>query len=136
MTNTTGGCACGAIRYELTAEPMGQVACHCRACQYAAGGSPTLAMIVPKAALSITKGAPRTYWSLGDNGAKVGRSFCETCGSPVFSEPASAEIAVVKVGSLDDPSQFTPQVHIWTSAAQPWHHIDASVPTFAKQFGE
>jgi len=121
MTNRTGGCFCGAIRYELTAEPVFQVACHCRACQYASGGAPTLAMIVPRAALKLTKGTPKTFWAEGDSGNKVGRSFCEACGSPVFSEPSSSDIAVIKVGSLDDPSDFKVQADIWMKAAQPWH---------------
>ena len=63
MTTRTGGCACDAVRYEISAEPVFQVACHCRACQYASGGAPTLAMIVPKEALKVTKGEPRFYWS-------------------------------------------------------------------------
>ena len=121
MTTRTGGCFCGAIRYELTADPVFQVACHCRACQYASGGAPTLAMIVPRAALKITKGQPRTFWAEGDSGGKVGRSFCEVCGSPVFSEPTSGDIAVIKVGSLHDPSHFKVQADIWMGAAQPWH---------------
>ena len=122
MTPKTGGCLCGAVRYELAAEPIVQVACHCRACQRASGGSPTLGMVVPKAALKITQGEPRYYWSAGDTGAKVGRAFCEVCGAPVFSEPAvNPDIAVIKIGSLDDPSAFAVQMDMWMAAAQPWH---------------
>ncbi len=122
MANAAGGCLCGAVRYEITAEPMFQVACHCRACQLTSGGSPTLAVIVPEAALKVTKGEPRTFWSNGESGAAVGRSFCETCGSPLFSKPAANSwIAVIKVGSLDDPSGFKVQADIWMGAAQPWH---------------
>jgi hypothetical protein len=122
MTIATGGCLCGAIRYEVSAEPIVQVACHCRACQYISGGSPTLALVVPRPALKVTQGAPRTYWSTGDSGGRVGRSFCEICGTAVFSEPPGAgDIAVIKVGSLDDPSAFKVQADIWMKAAQPWH---------------
>ena len=122
MTPKTGGCLCGAVRYELTAEPIAQVACHCRACQRASGGSPTLGMVVPKAALKITQGEPRFYWSAGDTGAKVGRAFCGACGAPLFSDlEANPDIAVVKVGGLDDPSAFAVQVDMWMAAAQPWH---------------
>jgi len=122
MTTRTGGCLCGAIRYELTAEPIFQVACHCRACQYVSGGSPTLAMIAPKAALRITQGEPRTYWSKAESGAKVGRSFCAACGTPLFFQPAANDdIAVIKVGGLDDPSDFKVQADIWMNTAQPWH---------------
>ena len=122
MTHATGGCLCGAIRYELDAEPMFQVACHCRACQYTSGGSPTLAMGAPAAGLKITSGEPRVFWAAGDSGAKVGRSFCETCGTPLFSWlESNAQMVVIKVGSLDDPSAFTVQADIWMGAAQPWH---------------
>jgi hypothetical protein len=133
MTTRDGGCACGAVRYEISAEPVFQVACHCRACQYASGGAPTLAMIVPKDALKITKGEPRFYWSTGDSGAKVGRGFCESCGSPLYSLPeANTAIAVIKVGSLDDPSAFQVQADIWTSAAQPWHRLHEGAARFDK----
>ena len=42
----------------------------------------------------------------------------------------------IKLGSLDDPSRYAPSGHIWTSSAQPWHHIDTNAPiVFAKNFG-
>ncbi|HWA63731.1 MAG TPA: GFA family protein [Caulobacteraceae bacterium] len=121
MTTRTGGCFCGAIRYEVEGDPMMQIACHCRACQYAAGGSPTLAMLFPRSNLKVLKGQPRTWWAETDTGNKVGRSFCEACGTHVFSEPTVSELAVIKVGSLDDPSDFKPQLDIWMKTAQPWH---------------
>ena len=131
MTTITGGCACGAVRYEISADPIFQVACHCRACQYASGGAPTLAALVPKAAFRITKGEAKTYWSDGDSGAQVGRSFCAECGTPLFSQPAAnGDIAVIKVGGLDDPSRFTVQANIYAKAAQPWHHMAEGVPRF------
>lgn len=136
MTTRTGGCACGAVRYEVEGDPIAQVACHCRACQYASGGAPTLAMLFPRPALKVTKGEARTYWSQGDSGGKVGRSFCAACGTPLFSEPVDAgAMAVVKVGSLDDPSQFKPQLHIWTELAQPWHRFEEGVPQMARNPG-
>jgi hypothetical protein len=121
MTTRTGGCLCGAIRYELTAEPQFQVACHCRACQYVSGGSPTLAMVAPKAAFTITQGTPRAHRSKAESGADLARCFCEVCGTPIYSQPANPDIVVVKVGSLDDPSDFKVQADIWMKAAQPWH---------------
>jgi len=120
---TTGGCFCGAIRYEIASPPIFQFACHCRACQHSTGGSPTLGIIVPAAAFTITKGEPRTYWSVGESGGRVGRCFCETCGSPLFSKlEGSPDMLPVKVGSLDDPAAFQVQADMWMSEAQPWHH--------------
>jgi len=118
---TNGGCLCGAVRYELAGDPMAHIACHCRACQYVSGGSPTLVILYPKSALTMERGQVKTYWSTADSGATVGRSFCEACGTPLFAAPQdNAPFVAVKVGTLDDPSRFKPQLDIWRSAAQPW----------------
>ena len=86
----------------------------------------------PAAALTVTQGEARTYWAEGDSGGRVGRSFCEACGTPLFAAPeAMSGMINVKVGSLDDPSAFAPQVLIYTKDAQPWHHMAEGVPTFA-----
>jgi hypothetical protein len=119
---TQGGCLCSAVRYEISAPPLVSIACHCRACQYVAGGAPTLVMAFPKSAVTITKGAAKTFWSTADSGAKVGRSFCHACGTPLFAAPEhNADFVAVKVGSLDDPSGFKVQLDIWRRTAQPWH---------------
>ncbi|MHB8528073.1 MAG: GFA family protein [Caulobacteraceae bacterium] len=122
MTHAQGGCLCRAVRYEISAEPVFQIACHCRDCQHVSGGAPALIAVVPKGAFKITKGRPRTYRSKADSGAEVARSFCADCGAPLFSEPAGiGEIVAVKIGSLDDPSAFHVQADIWMRSAQPWH---------------
>ncbi len=126
----TGGCLCGAVRYSIEAEPLFQFACHCRACQHATGGSPTLGMIVPKAALTITRGEAKGYASRGESGAGVERQFCGACGSPLFSKLESQpDLMVVKVGSLDDPSAFKVGVDMWMSEAQPWHRPHEGAPS-------
>ena len=131
MSATTGGCACGAVRYEFDDEAVFQIACHCRACQYASGGAPTYGMLVPRAAMRVTQGSPRTYFTQADSGAEVVRQFCETCGTPLFAQPsADSPLVGLKVGSLDDPSPFKPQVHIWTEAAPPWHPFEPGVARF------
>ena len=132
MTTRTGGCACGAVRYELTAEPVFQVVCHCRSCQYTAGGGPTLGMIIPKAGFKLTKGEPRIYWTQGDSGGRIGRAFYEVCGTPLYSAPEANDdnIVVIKPGSLDDPSVFAPQANLYTKDAQPWHRMTEGLMNF------
>jgi hypothetical protein len=51
----TGGCACGAIRYEVTEEPMVMFNCHCRDCQKTTGGGYTPVFYVPATAFKINK---------------------------------------------------------------------------------
>ena len=124
----TGGCLCGKIRYEADAEWFLAIRCHCRDCQYVSGGEPTAAFSVALGALRV-QGEPRVYRSKADSGVAVFRSFCADCGTPLFAgNERDAEFVAIKLGSLDDPSKYAPAGHIWTSSAQPWHHIDPSAP--------
>jgi hypothetical protein len=127
-----GGCACKAIRYDVSAEPFAVMECHCRDCQYASGGAATVAVVLPKPAFALTKGTPKAYTVTGDNGGAVTRFFCGDCGSPIYSTPHNAPIAVVKAGSLDDPSWLKLGGALYTSSAQPWAHIDRNLPAFEK----
>lgn len=129
----TGGCLCGAIRYEVSADPMFQAICHCRDCQYVSGGAPANVILTPAAAITLTKGQTRVYWMEAESGARIGREFCENCGTPLFSELESQpQMKVIKVGGLDDPSAFAPALHIWTGSAQPWHRLNPDLPKFPK----
>jgi hypothetical protein len=127
----TGGCLCGAVRYEVDGEPQAQFVCHCRACQYGSGGAGANVIVVSRKTFNITRGAPRTYWSRSDSGAQIGRQFCEICGTPLFSDlEAQPDLLVLKVGGLDDPSIFEPAANLWAGAAQPWHRLDPTIPSF------
>lgn len=132
-TSFTGGCLCGAVRYEATGEPAGTAICHCRDCQYVSGGEPASLVIVGRDALKITKGALKDFTKKGDSGKNVTRKFCAECGTQVLSDVESApQIWVIKVGTLDDPSAFKAGVVLYTSSAQPWAHMPDGVPQMPK----
>lgn len=118
----TGGCACGEIRYGFYEPTVGNVACHCRACQYASGGGPSYVVTARREEFRITKGRPKEFTTLSEAGNHVTRYFCGDCGSPIYScSDAQEDYCAVKVGSLDEPEQYKPRTHIWMSEAQPWH---------------
>ena len=128
MQSLKGGCACKAVRYEVTAEPIVSGACYCRACQYASGGAPAYAIMVLRSGVTVT-GTPEVWWSVSDSGTKVAREFCGTCGTPLWSHNSgNPEVLALRAGSLDDPSVFQSAGSIWVSAAQPWHRIDRTLP--------
>ena|SRR5688572_29325609 len=77
----TGGCACGAIRYECSAEPREMFQCHCRDCQRASGGVGAFALLVPKESFKFTKGTPRYHFTQSEMGFQHKRGFCPECGS-------------------------------------------------------
>jgi hypothetical protein len=130
-TTFTGGCVCGAIRYECSAEPITMFNCHCRDCQRTTGSAFSPVVYLPAKAFKITQGTPRYYSTSSEMGGENKRGYCADCGSRLFGG-ASDEGQGVLASSLDDPSLFKPQMDMWTSDAQPWDHLDASLPQFEK----
>lgn len=111
----TGGCFCGACRYETTAEPINIRACHCRMCQKAIGASFNARVLVPLDRLMIE--GPVGWHASSET---LRRGFCTICGTTLFSERASANAIGLTMGSLDDPNRFFPAEHIWLSSRQAW----------------
>jgi hypothetical protein len=131
----SGGCLCGAIRYEVTWPPAATVICHCKDCQRQAGSAMSIIAAVPRDALTIT-GELTTYQGTGESGGPVFRRFCGTCGSPIISEipgPQTEGMAYIKAGTLDDTSGLTPSAHIWASSAQDWFPIPKGAVRVEKQ---
>jgi hypothetical protein len=129
----TGGCACGAIRYETTAEPVVMFHCHCRDCQRASGGPFTSFVIVPAEAFRFSQGSLRLHDSPSHRGGKTHRGFCADCGSPILAKTdANPDIVAIRTASLDDASWFNPQMDVWTSDAHPWDQMNPALPKFEK----
>ena len=129
----SGGCLCGAIRYESSAEPVFSINCHCRDCQQTTGTAYAPVLVVPKDALKITKGEPKYYTANSDSGETVSRGFCPECGAGIFSKlSANPDVMGLKAASLDDPSWFKPAMDIYTDSAQPWDVMDPDVPKVPK----
>ena len=105
-TSLTGGCQCGAVRYECSAEPLFTGNCHCRDCQKATGGAYVPAFAVPVQSVKIT-GDVKYYESRSDSGNTFSRGFCPTCGGRVFGKTSGfPQFILITAGSLDDPSRF------------------------------
>ena len=133
MGSFEGGCLCGAIRYRAGGNSFGSVACHCRDCQRIASGSAANFLIMRKAEVSVTQGRAQAWTKQGDSGRAITRSFCGTCGSPLFiALEALPDMAGIAAGSLDDPSAFKPGMEIWLDSAPPWHRPEPDVPHFKK----
>jgi hypothetical protein len=132
----TGGCLCGAVRYETEADPVVMVNCHCRDCQRAGGSGYAPFVIVPKAAVKIA-GEARTYRTIGDAGLAVERGFCPTCGSPLFAKlERMPDVLGLQAASLDDPALYKPGLDLFTSSAQPWVHMAADTEKKPRGFSD
>lgn len=127
-TSFSGGCACGAIRYESSAEPLTMSNCHCRDCQRASGSAFFPGVYVAKEDLTVS-GDVMYYENTADSGNIQRRGFCRECGSPVFVRPtAYPDLVGLWAGSLDDPRWYRPAVNIWTASAQPWDYLNPTIP--------
>jgi hypothetical protein len=132
MADRTGGCACGAIRFKITAPLMGVGVCHCTDCQKASGGPPNYVALAPTAAFEVTNGEAKVYYSKGDSGQDAGRAFCPECGTPLWSLAAGAPFTPVKLGALDEHADLSPTLHLYVSSAPPWHLMHDGLPQFPK----
>jgi hypothetical protein len=126
----TGGCACGAIRYNIAAEPLVMNDCQCRQCQRESGTGHASHLTFPRSAVSVQGDA--THWDLvGDTGTVKTRAFCPSCGSPVYMTFRDMpDYFTVRAGSLDDPSRYRPQLVSWSAAGYAWDHLDPDLPKF------
>ena len=135
MPKLTGGCLCGAVRYEAEADPLFVGVCHCRNCQKASGTAFATAIGIPEAAMSVT-GTLKSYQDRGDSGKAMARRFCPECGSSLFDVAEAVPDAVmVLAGTLDDPSWVKPAVEIYCDSAQPWVALGGGMQRFPKMIG-
>ena len=128
-----GGCYCGSLRYQVEGDAMFKGQCHCRECQYIAGGSPNIVMGMPEAGFKYTKGAPKIF-RRSDLDNPVTREFCAECGTHILAKaPALPGAVLLKVGTFDDPSLFgTPQMAIFAIERQVFHQLPQGAPAFER----
>jgi hypothetical protein len=120
----TGGCLCGAIRYEISAHPLLLYACHCTNCQTQSGSAFAMNMPVATAAFLIVKGEPKGWHRLSPSGAEAASWFCGDCAGRIHgTRPSRPESVTVRAGSLDDTSWINPAAHMFVRSAQPWLHL-------------
>jgi len=134
MTTYKGRCQCGDISYEVTGEPLLSGNCHCRDCQRATGSAMAAVMLFPKEGFKLLQGEAKYYDLKADSGSRISRGFCPNCGSPMFTLLEMAPDAIaIKAASLDDPTLYHPEMHLYTSSAQPWDPIpDDELAKFPK----
>jgi hypothetical protein len=128
----TGSCACGAVRFQCSAEPIAMYNCHCRGCQKINGAPFAPLLVLPSNKTSfLGKQSELPHPIKEDKHAR--RSSCSKCGSPLLSHSATmSDIFLINAMSLDDPSWFCPVADIWTANAQPWVRLDRHIPKVFK----
>lgn len=128
----SGGCYCGALKYEAKGEPMASFQCHCRECQFYSGGGANYSMAMPIDGFHYTQGKPKEF-TRSDLEVAATRAFCGECGTAVASYyPGPPHAMILKVGCFDDPSVFQPAMALFTCDKQLFHHIPDDLPSFER----
>jgi hypothetical protein len=121
-----GHCLCGAVRYELDAEPTVLSNCHCQFCRRAHGAAFATTALVPTSALRIVAGEASIQ-------RHQGRFFCRTCGSRLFnrsdSHPQATSLVVTSLAREHEPS-LRPAAHLNVESKAPWYEILDAAPQF------
>ena len=117
-----GGCACRALRYKLTADPLIVHACHCRDCQRLTGSAFVTNIWIEKKFVQAGAAAPKSFKLTAGSGKDHEVFFCGTCGTYLWSQydASPGDTLLVRAGTLDKPEAVKPDVHIFTRSKLPW----------------
>lgn len=113
----SGGCQCGAIRFEADGPPKFISNCHCQSCRKATGAAFSTWVGFESERTKWAKGAPYFYAS----SEGVERGYCQACGTPLTyaGEKWAGELHFL-IGVFDDPSLFTPRTEAFPEDALSW----------------
>jgi hypothetical protein len=125
-----GGCACGALRYRLASEPMFIHCCHCLNCQRQTGSAFVINLLIEADRVEILAGTPQRVDAPRDDGSAQRIFRCPVCQVAVFSEYSRPEVRFVRAGTLDDPADIRPDVHIFTRSKVGWVILPEGTPRF------
>ena len=122
--NRDGGCTCGQVRYRLTSEPMIVHSCHCRGCQKNSGSAFAVNALFETDRVVLVSGEVENVTVPTPSGTGQIITRCANCKVAVWSSynmgGLREYIRFIRVGTLDDPDQMPPDVHIYTCSKQPW----------------
>ena len=129
----TGGCACGAIRYEISAEPLFMNHCQCRDCQGRSGTGHGSYLTFPSRSDVKLNGEARQWDIVADSGNVKSHAFCPACGSPDYLMfAAMPDLFTIHAASLDDPTRYKPQAVTYGVRGHSWDSLDPALPKFDK----
>ncbi len=120
----TGGCLCGAVRFEVTGAPYLTAYCHCRMCQRSSGSILTSWADFKEDKFRCTQGEIKYYKS----SKYQRRGFCDNCGSTLIQRPVEGDSVAVPTGSFDQSERFPMMEHCGIESQVPWLKIKDNLP--------
>lgn len=131
----TGGCLCGAVRYQLTQDPIWSHNCHCSRCRKSGGAAFASNLFFPQEALSYATGEELIRSFKVPDAERFTHVFCGRCGSTLPFLNDARRLVGVPMGTLDGDPGFAPRAHIFVDSKAPWFEITDSLPQYAEGLG-
>lgn len=124
-----GGCACGAVRYRIKREPMFVHCCHCTSCQTETGSAFVINALVESDEVETLKGLPQPVMTPSESGRGQQIWRCPGCQVALWSNYGGSMdvLRFVRVGTLDQPGEVEPDIHIYTRSKLPWVRLPEGV---------
>ena len=130
MSELTGGCACGAVRYRLRSGPMFVNCCHCTDCQRQVGSAFVINAIYELDRIEILAGEPEPVRMPTESGRVHDVYRCPDCRTALWSDYGGRPFRFVRATTLDDRGALKPDAHIFTRSKLPWVAIPVDQPAF------
>ena len=130
----TGGCLCGAVRYQIVGELRGAVYCHCSKCRRFHGNFAAYVGMPLENLNIIEERGLKWFRSVTDETPNVHRGFCSECGCSLFWHPRGEGRIAVAAGSLDEPTNVKILGHGWISQMGDYYEISDDLPRYTERW--
>jgi len=127
-----GRCGCGNIEYSYEGDPINIVFCYCKECQVHSGSDKYFGLWASKDNFRVDKGDPAVFTRLGDSGKPMNHYFCKDCGTTIYVEVTVANMVSIAAATLDDNTNLSPAMAIYTVSAPKWAVLPEGIPHFEK----
>lgn len=135
MTYLSGSCLCGAVSFSGECDIQRHANCHCTSCQQATGAPYASILFVPADQVEV-RGEVARYEHESDRGSRMTKSFCPTCGSPLFNENSMREgVLGLRAGSIEQKDAMLPTMNIFCDSAIPSTPMDEALDRFGRMPG-
>jgi hypothetical protein len=136
VSERLGGCSCGEVRYRLVSGPLITHCCHCLNCQRQTGSAFVVNLVIEAERVALLSGATEVVDLPRDGGRVQHVHRCPSCRIAVFSVYTRPELLFVRGGTLDEPREVVPDVHIFTRSRVGWVSLPESAPAFEVYYDE
>jgi hypothetical protein len=130
-----GGCDCRYVRYRLKSRPLFVNCCHCRWCQRETGSAFVINAMIEADRVELLANEPEIVDTPSESGTGQLIARCPKCRIALWSNYGRfVHVNFVRVGTLDNPDEFPPDIHIFTETKQPWVVLPPGVPVMREYY--